>query len=89
MLLNNRAKAIVYISPFGIEGIMPSLLYKPKEGYKTKRELEMKENKEYQLKVRLTNSEKAMLAEYAQARNLTISDVVRTAIFRMIGEQTK
>lgn len=49
----------------------------------------MKENREYQLKVRLTNSEKEMLADYAAAHNLTISDFVRAAIFRMIGEKTK
>ncbi len=45
----------------------------------------MKENRDYQLKVRLTNSEKEKLLEYAAAHELTISDLVRAAIYRFIG----
>lgn len=45
----------------------------------------MKENRNYQLKVRLTNSEKEKLVEYAAAHNITISDLVRAAIIRFMG----
>lgn len=45
----------------------------------------MKENRNYQLKVRLTNSEKEKLVEYAAAHNITISDLVRSAIIRFMG----
>ena len=48
----------------------------------------MKENREYQLKVRLTNSEKEKLVEYAAARNMTISELVRMALYRIM-EVTK
>lgn len=45
----------------------------------------MKENREYQLKVRLTNSEKEALVEAAAASNMSISDFVRMAIYQRIG----
>ena len=45
----------------------------------------MKENREYQLKVRLTNSEKEWLVAEAEAAGLTISEFVRAAIYRTIG----
>ena len=45
----------------------------------------MKENRDYQLKVRLTNSEKDLLVDRAAAANMTISEYVRAAIYRQIG----
>ena len=45
----------------------------------------MKETREYQLKVRLTNSEKEMLIQKAQAAAMTISEYVRAAIYKQIG----
>lgn len=47
----------------------------------------MKENREYQLKVRLTNSERDWLVQAAEAADMTISEFVRAAIFRTIGGQ--
>lgn len=44
----------------------------------------MKENREYQLKVRLTNSEKEKLVEFAAAHSFTLSDLVRAAIYRFM-----
>lgn len=44
----------------------------------------MKENRDYQLKVRLTNSEREKLVEYAQAHSMNISDVVRMALYRLM-----
>lgn len=49
----------------------------------------MKENREYQLKVRLTNSEKEMLVQAAETANLTISEYVRAAIYQIIGGNQK
>ena len=45
----------------------------------------MKENKDYQLKVRLTNSEKELLVEAAAAAGMNISEFVRMAIYQKIG----
>lgn len=45
----------------------------------------MKENKDYQLKVRLTNSEKEWLFEAAAAAGMSISDFVRSALYQKIG----
>lgn len=45
----------------------------------------MKEKREYQLKVRLTNREKEILAERAAAADTTISEFVRAAIYHFIG----
>ena len=44
----------------------------------------MKENREYQLKVRLTNSERDLLVEAAAAAEMSISDFVRMAIYHQI-----
>lgn len=41
----------------------------------------MKENREYQLKVRLTNSEKDLLVALAAAAGMSISDYVRAALY--------
>lgn len=45
----------------------------------------IKENRDYQLKVRLTNSEKENVINYAAAHNITISELVRAAIQRYLG----
>ena len=45
----------------------------------------MKENREYQLKVRLTNSEKEMLMQAAERAGMTISEYVRMTLYRNIG----
>ena len=49
----------------------------------------MKENRDYQLKVRLTNSEKELLVEKAAAAGITISEFVRAALYQYIGGKTK
>lgn len=46
----------------------------------------MTENREYQLKVRLTNSEKELLMQAAATANLTISEFVRMAIYHQINK---
>ena len=45
----------------------------------------MKENKDYQLKVRLTQTERQQLVEYAAAHNMTMSELVRLALNRVLG----
>ena len=45
----------------------------------------MKENRNYQLKVRLTNSERELLVKQAADAGLTISELVRAALYRFIG----
>ena len=45
----------------------------------------MKEIKDYQIKVRLTQTERQTVQEFAAAHNLTISELVRQALYRMIG----
>ena len=45
----------------------------------------MKENKDYQLKVRLTKSEKELLVEAAASANMNISEFVRMAIYHQMG----
>ena len=45
----------------------------------------MKEIKDYQLKVRLTQTERQKLQEYAAAHNMKISEVVRQALYRVLG----
>ena len=45
----------------------------------------MKEIRDYQIKVRLTQTEKMQVQEYAAARSLTISEVVRQALKELIG----
>lgn len=49
----------------------------------------MKEKRDYQLKVRLTDKEKEQLFEYAAAHELTVSEAVRSAIARAIGTQRR
>lgn len=49
----------------------------------------MKQNREYQLKVRLTNSEKEKLVESATAADMTISEFVRMALYQFIGGNAK
>lgn len=49
----------------------------------------MKEKRDYQLKVRLTEKEKEQLFEFAELHELTISEVVRSAIARTIGTQRR
>jgi len=45
----------------------------------------MKENKDYQLKVRLTKSERELLVEAASSANVSISEYVRMALYQKIG----
>ena len=45
----------------------------------------MKENKDYQLKVRLTRSEKEQLVEKAGAASMSISEYVRAALYQYFG----
>lgn len=46
---------------------------------------EDKDRKDYQVKVRLTQEERILVQEYAENNNLTMSEVVRQALYRMIG----
>ena len=45
----------------------------------------MKENRDYQLKVRLTNSEKEMLIQAAERAGMSISEYVRMTLYKTIG----
>lgn len=45
----------------------------------------MKDNRDYQLKVRLTNSERDQLFEAAERAGMTISEFVRAALYQKIG----
>lgn len=45
----------------------------------------MKENRTYQLKVRLTNSEKEELHKLAAKQEITISELVRIALYKYFG----
>lgn len=45
----------------------------------------MKENRDYQLKVRLTSSERDLLVEKAAAAGMNISEFVRVALYQFIG----
>ena len=45
----------------------------------------MKENKDYQVKVRLTQTERLQVQEYATAQEMTISEVVRQALKEYLG----
>ena len=49
----------------------------------------MKENKDYQLKVRLTKSERELLVQAAAAANMNISEFVRMALYHAIGGEKK
>lgn len=44
----------------------------------------MKETRDYQLKVRLTETERQKLFDYAAAHGMKISDVVRLALYRIM-----
>lgn len=46
----------------------------------------MKENKDYQLKVRLTQTEREELVKYAAAAGMTISEYVRMALYHQINK---
>lgn len=45
----------------------------------------MKETKNAFIKVRVTEAERAQIQEYAKAHNMTVSDLIRTAVYRVIG----
>lgn len=45
----------------------------------------MKETRNYQLKVRLTSSERELLEKQAKNANMTISEFVRAALYKYIG----
>lgn len=45
----------------------------------------MKEIKDYQVKVRLTQTEKQAVQEFAAAHNITISELLRQALYRYLG----
>ena len=45
----------------------------------------MKENKEEQIKVRITPTEKKKIMEYCEINNLTVSQFVRMAISEVLG----
>lgn len=46
-----------------------------------------KENKDAQIKVRLTTAEAERLKEYAEAHDLTVSEAIRIAIRRLMAIQ--
>ena len=77
---------------------MPYYIFKVKWGTKTVNPIakkaknkwrkimkEDKDRKDYQVKVRLTQEERILVQEYAENNNLTMSEVVRQALYRMIG----
>ena len=47
----------------------------------------MKEIKNIQLKVRVTNSEKYLIQKYCEKHNLTISDFLRVAANKILEEE--
>lgn len=47
----------------------------------------MKENKDYQIKCRLTASQKEAVAAYSAAHSLTISEVIRLAITELLKRE--
>ena len=47
----------------------------------------MKEIKQFQLKVRVTNSEKDEIQKYCEEHNLTISDFLRVAANKILKEE--
>lgn len=46
----------------------------------------MKENKQENIKVRITPKEKERIVEYCEAHNLSISEFIRIAVSRMLNE---
>ena len=49
----------------------------------------MKEKREYQLKVRLTETEKEQLQNYAAAHNVSLSELVRKLIYAELSKEDK
>lgn len=49
----------------------------------------MKETKNKFIKVRVTEKEQEQITEYAAAHNITISEMIRAALARMIGGKTE
>ena len=49
----------------------------------------MKENKDLQIKVRITASQKAQIEEYCAASGLNTSQLVRLALQEILGGKTK
>lgn len=47
----------------------------------------MREIKEFQLKVRVTSSEKDKICEYCEAHKMTISDFLRVAANKILKEE--
>lgn len=45
----------------------------------------MKETKNTFIKVRVTETERAQIQEYAKAHNFTVSELIRAAIYRVMG----
>lgn len=46
----------------------------------------MKENKDIQIKVRVTKSEKELIEEYCELNELTVSNFLRLAIKEILGQ---
>ncbi len=46
----------------------------------------MKENKQENIKVRITPKEKERIVEYCETYNITISEFIRIAVSRMLNE---
>lgn len=46
----------------------------------------MKENKQENIKVRITPKEKQNIVEYCEAHNLSISEFIRIAVSRMLND---
>lgn len=49
----------------------------------------MKENKDIQIKVRVSKSEKALIDEYCGKRSITISEFLRIAMNKCLQEEKK
>lgn len=47
----------------------------------------MKERKDVFIKVRVTESERELMKEYAAAHNLTVSELIRMSVARTMGEK--
>ena len=47
----------------------------------------MKELRDYQLKVRLTQTERELFQDYAARANITMSELVRMALYRLVEEK--
>ena len=49
----------------------------------------MKENKQENIKVRITTKEKERIVEYCEAHNITISEFIRIAVSRLFVENNQ